>query len=714
MCCGDDKKSKKAGLIDDDDRGCTDIICLLIFVVFLGGMGAVAYIAVTCGAPWRIVKGYDSFGNTCGVNNVRPEGITAQHSGKNLTEFPYLMYFDPTVMIPSSLITIPYLDNSSDSKDTSMMVCVKSCPDFNVFDPLNGESGVKNLLMSQYKSQFENSSYSVCEYDFLENMTDSELSNIKLATGTDYDKQYISKEGSSGPCPKFVFKSYPILNRCVPWVELNNETVNIFVDKIEDLLDAVSFGNTSVTQYLQHGINDIMNSGSELCIMSGASLIISFVIILLLGYIAEIMVYVIAIATSVLCIACPTYFWLVWYQAKETLSSQTVVLDAEIQNVDTLMIYAIVASVVCLVVLLIVIFLRSRILLMLGLFKEAGKQALLMFSILFTPILLALFIMAWAALWCFVSSFIYTSGTPTELTFTRPYTDSVSEADANITMVFFKSHDYIPYVWLYHLFGLYWGVEFLLACHEMAIAGAFVHQYWKHSTSFPVLRGIWLVLRYHIGTVAFGSCILAIIVLIRSILAYIQNKVKDSESRIAKFVLCCVQCCLGCVQRLVSFLNQNTYIYTAMKGTNFCVSSAAVMKLLVTQCARICVINCVGSFILFLGKFLVVMVTACLGYYLMNADDALYFWSIPVLLGSIFAFIVAQVFFSVFELGIDTLFICFVEEEENKGDGDAYKNDALAQWMQGYKAPGGCCACLCPADEGEGYKKVEGVAEAKV
>ena len=92
---------------------------------------------------------------------------------------------------------------------------------------------------------------------------------------------------------------------------------------------------------------------------------------------------------------------------------------------------------------------------------------------------------------------------------------------------FISWQDYIMWVWLYHLFGLYWGTEFFLACHEMAIAGAFCQFYWtrdKRKVSFPVLRGIWWVFRYHLGTVAFGSCIIAIIQLIRTILAYIQNK----------------------------------------------------------------------------------------------------------------------------------------------------------------------------------------------
>jgi len=248
-----------------------------------------------------------------------------------------------------------------------------------------------------------------------------------------------------------------------------------------------------------------------LAIMCASSLVISFIIILLLGWIAQIIIYAIAIATAIACLAGPAYFWYVWYEAYQEYQDSTIKLESTSENVDTLMYYAIIISVICLVVLLLIIFLRSRIGLMVTLFKEAGFMVMRMIVILFTPIVLALFIMAWAAIWSFVSAYVYTSGTATELLFTREYNLDVPESMANITMVYFKDHDYINYVWLYHLFGLYWGTEFFLACHEMAIAGAFVQFYWtrdKRKVHFPVVRGIWWVFRYHLGTVAFGSCIL--------------------------------------------------------------------------------------------------------------------------------------------------------------------------------------------------------------
>ena len=104
---------------------------------------------------------------------------------------------------------------------------------------------------------------------------------------------------------------------------------------------------------------------------------------------------------------------------------------------------------------------------------------------------------------------------------------------------------------------------------------------------------------------------------------------------------------------IISLITTLTTItsFPAIKGCNFCSSMKKVFGLLMSNIVRVGVINCVGSFILFIGKFLVVMITGILGYFMMQRDEELYFWAIPVLIAAIFAFAVAHTFFSVYEIG---------------------------------------------------------------
>ena len=49
-----------------------------------------------------------------------------------------------------------------------------------------------------------------------------------------------------------------------------------------------------------------------------------------------------------------------------------------------------------------------------------------------------------------------------------------------------------------------------------------------------VISSFWRLVRFHLGTAAFGSFIIALIQLVRLILAYIEHLVKKYEVRIIK------------------------------------------------------------------------------------------------------------------------------------------------------------------------------------
>ena len=72
-------------------RGCTDVICLLIFLAYVGGMVAVFVMAVAAyGDPYRLFYGYDVKGDTCGRNNDQLDIYPL--SGEDLSEKKYLHF----------------------------------------------------------------------------------------------------------------------------------------------------------------------------------------------------------------------------------------------------------------------------------------------------------------------------------------------------------------------------------------------------------------------------------------------------------------------------------------------------------------------------------------------------------------------------------------------------------------------------------------------
>lgn len=94
------------------------------------------------------------------------------------------------------------------------------------------------------------------------------------------------------------------------------------------------------------------------------------------------------------------------------------------------------------------------------------------------------------------------------------------------------------------------------------------------------MQAIRTTIRYHLGTVAFGSLIIAIIKTIRTVLAYIQRQAKKSKNKVLEYVMMCLQCFMWCLEKIMKFINKHAYIITAIYGHGFCRSAGKAFWLL--------------------------------------------------------------------------------------------------------------------------------------
>jgi hypothetical protein len=107
------------------DRSCTDIICCLVFVIFVVGMVGVSGYAISNGDPLKILTAFDSDGNKCGANNQAASGDGIGLGERDFTEYPYKFYTD----LDNALFGI------GDKAVYTLSVCVKTCPEFPVESP---------------------------------------------------------------------------------------------------------------------------------------------------------------------------------------------------------------------------------------------------------------------------------------------------------------------------------------------------------------------------------------------------------------------------------------------------------------------------------------------------------------------------------------------------------------------------------------------------
>ena len=89
--------------------------------------------------------------------------------------------------------------------------------------------------------------------------------------------------------------------------------------------------------------------------------------------------------------------------------------------------------------------------------------------------------------------------------------------------------DEVKYMNIYNLFGLFWINAFLIGCSQFIIAAAASIWYFSHTSDTKgkgsVSTGVKWILRYHFGSIAFGSCIIAIVQTIRVLFEYYRRQI---------------------------------------------------------------------------------------------------------------------------------------------------------------------------------------------
>lgn len=84
----------------------------------------------------------------------------------------------------------------------------------------------------------------------------------------------------------------------------------------------------------------------------------------------------------------------------------------------------------------------------------------------------------------------------------------------------------------------------------------------KKRLSLAVTRSTATLVRFHLGTVAFGALVIGLVRLIRAIFAFIQKRLKGVDNDCARGILWCCHCCLWCFECALKFLTRNAYIET--------------------------------------------------------------------------------------------------------------------------------------------------------
>ena len=228
----------------------------------------------------------------------------------------------------------------------------------------------------------------------------------------------------------------------------------------------------------------------------------------------------------------------------------------------------------------------------------------------------------------------------------------------------------IRYSLLYLIFMVIWGLTFLSGLSKTTVAGTISSWYFtRNKENVPFLNSLrmhYWCWRFHFGSIALGSGLLAIVRFIQFLLEQAQ---RETDNKFVKIVLCIIRCWVACFAAMLKFITKYAYVYIAMHGEGFYTSCKKVQDLFTRSSFGTLFINdMVTHLIVRMGMVLSVgiVVFSSLLYMKHHGDGDISVATIVVL--ALFAAMTFKIVGNVVEIASDTVIVCYMEDEErNKG-----------------------------------------------
>lgn len=648
----------------NENRRCRNIPALIIFIAFWVGMIINSSFGWNKGDPRRLVYGFDYKGNLCGDKKANPD----------LSSLDVRYWQNPNQVYESAI------DGSPINLIKARSICLKGCP-----IPSNGSltwvcdypEGPINLTMEQWENQ---------NYDYFSLLTQSQKNSSLFL---------------QGPCYPVLFESSNLFWSCqlsasasatplANWQNLSGVQINQGDPLVQVLHKAI----TAPSMVLKRYVADLGRAWPVLIVCGGiAPLILSVLWLFIVRYFVGVMTWITVVLLNVLAFGVTIFFyikagWIGHDAVSAVVGEQAAnVLNASTTEQKHLKAVAIIMTVIFLVIVITTLVLIKRIIIAIAVIKVSAKAIGAIPGLLAFPFLPFVVLAVFFIYWVTTALYLLSAGAVKQNDCNGGCCayDLVSQAVkcGGCCGYDFKFTRHIALALLYHVFGCFWTTQFIIACSLTTIAGAVASYYWAqgHASAmplFPVLSSGKRVLRYSLGSMALGSLVVAIIETIRFILEAIRNKLRALEAApggcIITMFWCCAQCCLGCVEWTVKFINRNAYIVIAITGKGFCGAAVRATSLILNNILRIGTVNVIGNIIAFLGKVCVSLASALFAFFMLESSqyksghNKVSSPLFPVLFCWLIGYVVASLFFAVVEMTIDTIILSFCEDiEENNG-----------------------------------------------
>lgn len=146
------------------------------------------------------------------------------------------------------------------------------------------------------------------------------------------------------------------------------------------------------------------------------------------------------------------------------------------------------------------------------------------------------------------------------------------------------------------------------------------------------------------------------------LLNQVDRKYRKWDNDVTHFIMSCMKIFTWLLDTYFRFISKNAYIMCAMHSKSFCTSARDAFYLTMRNVLRVVSLGTVTTFVFATMKILLATGMGTLSFFFFKSKlfgSSLHHIAVPVSFVALGTYFIAGVFFKVYTMAIDTLFLCF-------------------------------------------------------
>ncbi|GAA6040564.1 hypothetical protein JCM8097_005466 [Rhodosporidiobolus ruineniae] len=242
------------------------------------------------------------------------------------------------------------------------------------------------------------------------------------------------------------------------------------------------------------------------------------------------------------------------------------------------------------------------------------------------------------------------------------------------------SHATVIGLMVFAVFSYLWTSQLIINLFLTTEAGIFGTYYYEPNSPGKV-KVAWGAFKrsstYSLGSIAFGSLIVAILDLLRAFFQILQGYETEEGNMVGACIACVAQCCIACLTNMVEYFNRYAYITIALYGESYIQAAKETWRLFKDRGITALINDCLTGNIWSFGSFAVGLLCSAFSFLYLKYADPSYVQENGDIKAAVmgYAFMIGFVIchtlgYGAIQSGVDTAFVALSHDPEVMAERD--------------------------------------------